>query len=138
MNRKRWLKRKQQKRAFKPGQKLKKRTVFPVRCYWCSKELTKETVTVDHLISRKNGGSSSRKNLVLSCYDCNQYRGKLQMMITSLHICENSIPFINDENRETIKLKEHRRWERIKCHFVPRDQLTIWSTNNVEHNEQGR
>lgn len=44
-------------------------------CKWCSKQLTSDTATVDHLIAISRGGSNRRDNLCLACEDCNRSRG---------------------------------------------------------------
>lgn len=50
-------------------------------CFWCgilckkSPAPTKNSATIEHLISKKWGGTDSIDNLTLACYDCNQKRG---------------------------------------------------------------
>ena len=43
-------------------------------CFYCGKEL-KEDITIEHLISRVNGGKNKTGNLVLSHKKCNQFAG---------------------------------------------------------------
>lgn len=42
------------------------------KCQYCGKRVTGETMTLDHVIPRAQGGESRWENLVVSCYDCNQ------------------------------------------------------------------
>jgi len=44
-------------------------------CYYCGIKLTFDAATVDHLISRRNGGSGHLKNLVIACLNCNTEKG---------------------------------------------------------------
>lgn len=41
------------------------------QCHYCNKELTWETVTVDHKKPLSAGGSNHSRNLVPACYPCN-------------------------------------------------------------------
>lgn len=43
-------------------------------CFWCSKELTLETATVEHKIPLSKGGSNRNDNLTLACAECNAKR----------------------------------------------------------------
>lgn len=43
-------------------------------CFWCSKELTLETATVEHKIPVSKGGSNRNDNLTLACAECNAKR----------------------------------------------------------------
>jgi 5-methylcytosine-specific restriction endonuclease McrA len=42
------------------------------RCQYCGCKVTGETMTLDHVTPRCQGGESVWENLVASCYDCNQ------------------------------------------------------------------
>lgn len=42
------------------------------KCQYCAKRVTGETMTLDHVTPRCQGGQSEWANLVASCYDCNQ------------------------------------------------------------------
>jgi 5-methylcytosine-specific restriction endonuclease McrA len=44
-------------------------------CYRCFKVLTREEVTIDHVIPRCKGGNNSETNLKVCCWDCNQEKG---------------------------------------------------------------
>lgn len=41
------------------------------RCRYCTKQLTHETVTLDHVIAVSQGGGHQFDNLVTACLDCN-------------------------------------------------------------------
>jgi 5-methylcytosine-specific restriction protein A len=43
-------------------------------CFWCNKELTLETATVEHKIPLSKGGSNRNDNITLACRECNAKR----------------------------------------------------------------
>lgn len=53
------------------------------RCYWCGIGLvlttsqSSDSVTLDHVVPRRQGGASVEGNLVLACYRCNHLRGDM-------------------------------------------------------------
>jgi 5-methylcytosine-specific restriction endonuclease McrA len=40
-------------------------------CQYCTKKLSREDLTIDHVIPRSRGGKNSWDNLVIACYACN-------------------------------------------------------------------
>lgn len=44
-------------------------------CYWCRCELTRETMTLDHVIPLSRGGLNNANNYVAACEPCNTKRG---------------------------------------------------------------
>lgn len=44
-------------------------------CFWCEAVLTIETITQDHFIPKRFGGSSHLRNIVGACYSCNTHKG---------------------------------------------------------------
>lgn len=44
------------------------------KCHYCWNGFTIHQLTFDHVIRRREGGSSHISNLVLACLFCNQYR----------------------------------------------------------------
>lgn len=56
----------------------------PLRCAYCNISVYRNVppkahnrATMDHKVSRYRGGKDSIDNLVVSCYECNQKKGKL-------------------------------------------------------------
>lgn len=43
-------------------------------CQFCGKSLPKNNFTVDHIVPRSKGGTTSWENIVVSCFDCNQLK----------------------------------------------------------------
>lgn len=66
------------------GKEFRKK--FKGKCHYCKRMVRVKHVkkddplraTLDHVIPRSKGGKDSRKNLVLSCYQCNQAKGHLR------------------------------------------------------------
>jgi len=44
-------------------------------CQYCGLELTRATITMDHVIPKSQGGDTSFANCVISCYACNNRKG---------------------------------------------------------------
>jgi hypothetical protein len=47
---------------------------YGLKCCWCGKCLTKQTLTTDHFVPLSDGGSNQIRNLRNSCYACNHGR----------------------------------------------------------------
>jgi 5-methylcytosine-specific restriction endonuclease McrA len=41
------------------------------RCFYCLREVNKETCELDHVESQLNGGGNNYQNIVASCHQCN-------------------------------------------------------------------
>ena len=52
---------------------------YPPACCHCSKPLTFDTMTVEHLLPRSRGGSEAIENLRPACGPCNFGRGNRPM-----------------------------------------------------------
>lgn len=49
------------------------------RCGYCACELTRQTVTRDHIVPRCKGGKTTDDNLIACCRNCNQRKGHLEV-----------------------------------------------------------
>ena len=47
-------------------------------CQYCGYKLGK-TYTIDHIVPLRDGGTHLRRNLRLSCFPCNQFKGHLNI-----------------------------------------------------------
>lgn len=45
------------------------------KCQYCTKELTIDLCTFDHVLPKSRGGKTSWENIVLACRSCNQKKG---------------------------------------------------------------
>jgi 5-methylcytosine-specific restriction endonuclease McrA len=41
-------------------------------CQYCHKQLASEDLSIDHVVPRSRGGTSTWENCVLACFDCNK------------------------------------------------------------------
>ncbi|MGE0527567.1 MAG: HNH endonuclease [Bdellovibrionales bacterium] len=48
-------------------------------CYHCGGRFVRENLTMDHLIPLSRGGRSNKKNIVVSCKQCNSHKKNLTM-----------------------------------------------------------
>lgn len=47
------------------------------QCYHCGGKFQREELTMDHLIPLSRGGRSTKKNIVVSCKECNSHKKNL-------------------------------------------------------------
>ena len=45
------------------------------QCQYCGTVLSKKQATIDHVLPKSRGGRNTWTNLVISCYNCNNYKG---------------------------------------------------------------
>lgn len=48
-----------------------------LRCSYCKERITRENATADHLVPRKAGGKTTRKNIKAACQPCNLAKGSM-------------------------------------------------------------
>ena len=46
-------------------------------CYHCGLKFTKDLLTMDHVMPLSRGGRSTKKNIVVSCKQCNSHKKNL-------------------------------------------------------------
>ncbi len=46
-------------------------------CYHCEQKFSRDNLTMDHLIPLSRGGRSTKKNIVVSCKQCNSHKKNL-------------------------------------------------------------
>jgi 5-methylcytosine-specific restriction endonuclease McrA len=61
---------------IKPSVRNAIRTRDNSTCCYCGKYVPKRQRSLDHVISRYDGGSDTPDNLVLTCISCNSTKGK--------------------------------------------------------------
>ena len=55
------------------------------RCFWCEKELTLETATMEHKIPLSRGGLDNANNRTLACAECNHGRSSEMPELSKLN-----------------------------------------------------
>ena len=60
---------------YKSRRWFKKLKATTTICLYCRCELTNANRTVDHIVSRGNGGGNCQDNIQIICADCNKEKG---------------------------------------------------------------
>jgi len=71
------------------------------RCYYCKVSLRGRKTNVEHVVAQSRGGLTVRKNLVLSCPDCNKRKGSSEASAQLI----KQVEFFNASKRKKIKRK---------------------------------
>lgn len=93
------------------------------KCHYCKKELTEDTVTIDHLIPKSRGGSNARHNLALACTECNGKKGNLteteyfEFLAEKWHESQNSQHEVDAYMRGETIICFHRSAK--QCYAIP-------------------
>jgi len=79
------------------------------KCYYCSKPLTRSTVTIDHFIPLSKGGAHLLENFRPACLDCN--KGKSDSYPSIYEIQEGNdfiLKRLNQFDQETSRYRNER------------------------------
>lgn len=49
-------------------------------CWYCNRQLTEKSATIDHIVPLSAGGWDVKHNFALACIGCNQKKGKRQLV----------------------------------------------------------
>lgn len=44
------------------------------KCRWCGSPVNRNDATADHIVEKSKGGKTKKKNICMSCADCNNKR----------------------------------------------------------------
>lgn len=74
------------------------------RCQYCNREVTLKNFTIDHVIPRTLGGTTTWNNVVTCCGPCNQRKGdkllhKCGMNLRNVPNKPSRLPFIQDSDQ---------------------------------------
>ena len=65
-------------------------------CQYCSKQLGRGSVTIDHVVPRCMGGKTTWKNCVVSCKNCNKIKGNKFLHETDMTLKKQpDVPSVN-------------------------------------------
>tara|TARA_B100000212_G_C27354201_1_gene525066 strand:- start:757 stop:1290 length:534 start_codon:yes stop_codon:yes gene_type:complete len=56
------------------------------QCQYCSKQLSSEKLTLDHIIPKSKGGKNTWDNLVAACKKCNQKKGNKTLIEANMKL----------------------------------------------------
>lgn len=62
-------------KTFSKSKRLLVAEKFNWHCAYCGEKLSKETMVIDHVVAKSNGGSNHIDNLFPSCRKCNSSKG---------------------------------------------------------------
>lgn len=71
------------------------------KCQYCGVKVSPDDYTLDHVIPKKRGGSTSWLNVVTCCYSCNQRKGDKPLDQTGMKLLKpvikpSSLPYFQD------------------------------------------
>jgi len=71
------------------------------KCQYCLKQVNSQEFTLDHVVPRKNGGTTVWNNVVTCCYSCNQKKGdkspqQAGMKLHKFPVKPDALPYVQD------------------------------------------
>jgi 5-methylcytosine-specific restriction endonuclease McrA len=76
-------------------------------CQYCAEVLPSNELTLDHVIPRSRGGSSSWENLVACCHRCNRRKGNRQPTEAGMKLMREPRAFSLHTSRHIMRLMGH-------------------------------
>ncbi|HVI42762.1 MAG TPA: HNH endonuclease, partial [Anaerovoracaceae bacterium] len=81
-------------------------------CQYCSATLTPSKLTLDHVLPRAQGGDSSWKNCVTSCFECNNRKGDRTPEQAKMKLIKPpAVPMLSIVNEFLAMRKQHEDWK---------------------------
>lgn len=81
-------------------------------CQYCGIALTPSKVTVDHVLPRSQGGDSSWKNCVTSCFECNNRKGDRTPEQAKMKLLNKPVvPVVSIATEYNLLKKKHDDWK---------------------------
>ena len=83
-------------------------------CQFCGQVCPAAELTLDHVVPRSRGGSTSWDNLVASCYRCNNIKGDRTPEEASLKLIRRPRPYNLHTNRHLMRLlgRAEEKWRK--------------------------
>src|SRR3954454_20228446 len=76
-------------------------------CQYCGTVLPASELTLDHVMPRSRGGSSTWENLVACCHTCNRRKGNRTPLEASMKLMKEPRPFNLHTSRHIMRLLGH-------------------------------
>ena len=73
-------------------------------CQYCGVVLPSGELTLDHIIPRSRGGSSTWENLVACCHSCNRRKGNHMLPETDMKLMKEPRPFTLHTSRHIMRM----------------------------------
>jgi hypothetical protein len=81
-------------------------------CQYCFKKLSKNKLTIDHVIPRHLGGKTTWLNCVTCCNPCNNYKGNLTLEAAGMRLLnEPYVPRYSLWSKFESIIEKHPDWE---------------------------
>ena len=83
-------------------------------CQFCSRHFPASELTLDHVVPRSRGGSSTWENLVACCYACNNGKGDRTPEEAGLKLARRPRPFTLHTSRQLMRLigRHDEKWRK--------------------------
>jgi 5-methylcytosine-specific restriction endonuclease McrA len=83
-------------------------------CQYCGLLLASGDLTLDHVIPRSRGGSSTWENLVACCHPCNRRKGNHLLIETDMKLLKEPRPFTLHTSRHIMRMigRSDNKWRK--------------------------
>ncbi|HXB20762.1 MAG TPA: HNH endonuclease [Candidatus Solibacter sp.] len=83
-------------------------------CQYCGVLLASGDLTLDHVIPRSRGGSSTWENLVACCHPCNRRKGNHMLCETDMKLLKEPRPFTLHTSRHIMRMigRSDNKWRK--------------------------
>jgi 5-methylcytosine-specific restriction endonuclease McrA len=83
-------------------------------CQYCGVLLSSADLTLDHVIPRSRGGSSTWENLVACCHPCNRRKGNRLLAETDMKLFKEPRPFTLHTSRHIMRMigRSDTKWRK--------------------------
>jgi 5-methylcytosine-specific restriction endonuclease McrA len=83
-------------------------------CQYCGVVLPSGDLTLDHVVPRSRGGSSSWENLVACCHSCNRRKGNHLLVETDMRLMKEPRPFTLHTSRHIMRMigRSDTKWRK--------------------------
>jgi 5-methylcytosine-specific restriction endonuclease McrA len=83
-------------------------------CQYCGLVLASGDLTLDHVIPRSRGGSSTWENLVACCHPCNRRKGNHMLCETDMKLLKEPRPFTLHTSRHIMRMigRSDNKWRK--------------------------
>jgi 5-methylcytosine-specific restriction endonuclease McrA len=83
-------------------------------CQFCYRHFPASELTLDHVVPRSRGGTSTWENLVACCYTCNNHKGDRTPEEAGLKLARRPRPFTLHTSRQLMRLigRHDEKWRK--------------------------
>jgi 5-methylcytosine-specific restriction endonuclease McrA len=83
-------------------------------CQYCGVVLSSSELTLDHVVPRSRGGSSTWENLVACCHSCNRRKGNHLLGETDMKLLKEPRPFTLHTSRHIMRMigRSDNKWRK--------------------------